>query len=148
MTQTSEILRSPWQRVRTSNPKHIKRTRLLWREGQTKPIAAECRIDVEGTDFWVEWTEFKVAYLLERKFRIENPEAEVEPEKHELVWVPMDTPTATNIGVWRKPQSERNARNGHLTPQYEARGTAPKGRPKSVRGADGRFVPKVKPELV
>jgi hypothetical protein len=142
MTETRKIIKTNWQVVPTRDTRLYKRARTVYREGQRKPIGTECRVDIQGTDFFVEWTDLAVAYLLERQFRVNNPGEEVPPEKADLIWIPTDTKSGGS--TWRAPQSERNAIAGHIVPWEETRKKKPGTAAPVVRDRTGKFASKAK----
>jgi hypothetical protein len=57
------VIKGAWQQVLTQDKRKIVRTRDVWLDGLPEIAARETRIDIQGTDNWVELASFSAAYL-------------------------------------------------------------------------------------
>jgi len=57
------VIKGAWQQVMTQDKKKIVRTRDVWLDGIEEVAAKESRIDIQGTDHWIELATLSAAYL-------------------------------------------------------------------------------------
>jgi hypothetical protein len=57
------VIKGAWQQVLTQDKRKIVRTREVWLDGREEVAARESRIDIQGTDQWVEVATLTAAYL-------------------------------------------------------------------------------------
>jgi hypothetical protein len=87
------IIKGPWQQVMTQDKRKLVRTRDVWLDGLTEVAARETRIDIQGSDNWVEVASLSAAYLR----RLRDSYVPGNPEERKPLRTPQKAPTARQL---------------------------------------------------